>query len=231
MPDKKTFSQVVYPDASLPHISDINHWSRKQSRQFMELMWKGIDLFVEDFPNADFKEVDEQIERDLTQFIERRVMTGDEPFYVQYEAHEMESRASARAMPPQYDIAFVLRENERLMFPFEAKVLKTDEQLTEYVDEIKNNFLSCRYAPFSYEGAMIGYLISGTALNVFRNLEDPPGMVLKENPDFINRPQRYSDHSRIVPIGKELVYPSEFRCHHLILELSRFQGKNAELET
>jgi hypothetical protein len=233
LPKKKTFSQVAYPDAILPQINDANHWSLKQSRQFIHLVWKGFDLLLKDFPDIDFSEVEEQIERDITQFLERRIkraMTGDEPFDVQHEVDEMETRESAPAMPPRYDIAFILMENERLMFPFEAKVLKTDGQIGEYVKDINRNYLRCKYAPFSHAGGMIGYLLSGYASKVFQNLENPPNNIaLKKHPYFKKRSLRYSEHNRIVPSGKEFVYPSVFRCDHLIFEISKF-GRKAEIQ-
>ncbi|MHC5833845.1 MAG: hypothetical protein ACYT04_000000102060, partial [Nostoc sp.] len=85
----------------------------------------------------------------------------DEPFDVQHEVYEFESRQSAKAQPPQYDIAFILRANDTIIWPLEAKVLISDGAVAEYIKEINGNFLTCRYAPFSSEGGMLGYLFFG----------------------------------------------------------------------
>lgn len=73
---------------------------------------------------------------------------------------------------------------------------------------------------FSSEGAMLGYLLTGTTENVFRNLEAKIPCILAAHPEFPNRPCKMSDHPRPVDIGKP--YPTHFRCHHLILEFSGF---------
>jgi hypothetical protein len=76
----------------------------------------------------------------------------------------------SRGQPPEYDLAYVLRADERIMWPLEAKVLETDGDVGEYIKDLKNEFLTCRYAPFSSEGAMLAYLLSGKPEIVFGNL-------------------------------------------------------------
>lgn len=221
MPDKKTFSQIAY--SNLPTVNDPDHWSLKLSKRFLELIWQGLDLFKQNFPHIDFTKVDEQIERDITQLLEpriRKVMTGDEPFYVQHESDEMETRKPAPAKPPSYDIAFILINNERLKFPIEAKVLRTDGQVSEYIKDVNEAFIPCIYAPFSFEGSMLGYLLSGTPQTAFENIEKSLLAELYQHPDFSNRQHKFSEHHRQVPFGKEQIYPGQFRCHHLIFELT-----------
>lgn len=223
MPNKKTFSQLAYSDSSLPTVNDPDHWSKKQSKRFFELVWQGIDLFKQNFPHIDFSKVDEQVERDITQLLEARiqnVMTGEEPFYVQHESYEMETRQPAPAKPPGYDIAFVMRESERLKFPIEAKVLRTDGQVGEYVKDVKEAFIPCIYAPLSFEGSMLGYLLEGTSNKAFKNIGKSLNVELHQHPDFKKRQHKFSEHSRQVPKGKEEIYPSQFRCHHLIFEMT-----------
>lgn len=223
MPNKKTLSQFVYPDSTLPNVNEPDHWSLKRANQFLDLVWKGIDLFMKDFPAIDFTKAEEQIERDITQLLQPRIlksMSGDEPFYVQHESWEMETRKPAPAMPPSYDIAFVMTNEERLKFPIEAKVLSTDGNISNYVNDVKNAFLNCYYAPFSYEGAMLGYLISGTVEKAIQNIAKSLKVKLEHHPNFKNRPHKYSDHKRQVPKEKEKYYPADFRCHHLIFELT-----------
>lgn len=221
MPRNKSISELGY--FQLPELKDPNHWSLRLSTRFLELFWLGVEKFKNDAKSMhfNFSGDAEQIERDLTQMIERRihrVMTGDEPFDVQHETHELSTRKTASSKPRQYDIAFIMHDNELLIFPFEAKLLPTDRNVSRYVHDINELFLKCIYAPFSYEGAMIGYLLSGTVSNAFNSISAALNKTLNIHPNFPNYPQRYSDHSRNVPKEKVLEYPEEFRCHHLILD-------------
>ncbi len=146
-------------------------------------------------------------------------MTGYEPFSVEHGFYEHESRKAAPAQPPEYDVAFVLRANPRTMWPLEAKVLKTDGSVGEYVKEIKSNLLTCRYAPFSSEGGMLGYLLSGEPSIVFNNISKKGGWELTCHSRFSGRDHKTSEHESEVPEGKP--YQIYFRCHHLILQLGR----------
>lgn len=220
MPDRITHSQLKYPDEVLPKVNDPNHWSRKHSKDFLQLVWQGIDLFKRDFSNIDLSKVNLQIERSFCKNLElriRRVMSGEEPFDVQHESWEDENANSQR--PVQNEIAFIMRENERLSFPIEVKVLKIDGQVSEYVKDVNEAFIPCIYAPFSYEGSMLGYLLSGTPLKAFQKIGKSLATKLHHHPDFKDRPHKFSEHTRQVPQGKEEVYPAQFRCHHLIFEI------------
>jgi hypothetical protein len=161
----------------------------------------------------------EDLERSLTQLLEiriRRAMSGDEPFYIQHAPLEHETKKRPPAQPPQYDLAFVLCADERVMWPLEAKKLKTDGAVADYVADIRNQFLRCRYAPFSSEGAMLGYLLCGSPAVVFSNISAKVPCLLYDHPAFPDRPHKFSCHARQVEGAKP--YPREFRCHHLILE-------------
>ncbi|WP_377828410.1 hypothetical protein ACFKHW_32070 [Bradyrhizobium lupini] len=143
-------------------------------------------------------------------------MSGDEPFYVQHSPFEHETMAPPPAQPPAYDIAFVVRAEERIMWPIEAKVLETPGAVAAYERDVRQEFLTCRYGPFSEEGAMVGYLLTGLAVDALTAIEKSLGCALNTVPAFASRPHRASSHKRTVPIGKS--YPINFRCHHLILE-------------
>lgn len=163
---------------------------------------------------------EEQLERSITQSLERKIrrgMSGDEPFDIQHEVYEFETSFSAQAQPPQYDIAFIVKANERIIWPLEAKVLSSDGAVAEYIKEINGNFLTCKYAPFSSEGGMLGYLISGDPNAAFRNIAAKVPCKLNDHPFFPNRNYKTSDHERTVPLGRQ--YPIEFRCHHLLLSI------------
>jgi hypothetical protein len=204
-----------------------NEWCEDQSAILLAFVWKGYDLLMTELPaGIDAKD----LERSITQSLElriRRVMTGDEPFDIQHGPYERETMKARPAQPPQYDLAFVYRAAERIMWPLEAKVLETDGAVGEYVKDVKNEFLTCRYAPFSSEGAMLGYLLSGNPKNVFTNLAAKIPCCLTAHQDFSGRPHMMSEHQRQVEIGKP--YPRDFCFHHLVLEfpgLARVSGRS-----
>lgn len=191
-------------------------WNPDAISIMMKLVWEGYDRLVNDL-NCDGTE--EQLERSITQCLERRIRRNMtyEFFDIQHEVYEIESSQSAQAQPPQYDIAFILTANERIIFPLEAKVLKSDSAVGEYIKEIKDNFITCRYAPFSSQGGMLGYLFSGDSNKAFSNIETKVPCTLNDHPDFPTRDHKTSDHQRVVPSGKS--YPVNFRCHHLLFKI------------
>lgn len=198
-------------------------WREDASVILLTFVWQGYDLLQDEvLSQIDLSQAEEELERNITQPFElriRRVMGGFEPFEIQHGPYENETRQSPPAQPPQYDLAFVLRANERIMWPLEAKVLRSDGAVALYIKDLKNEFLTCYYAPFSSEGAMLGYLFSGNSSNVFRHLEAKIPCKLFHHPDFPDRDHKYSDHTRHVPANKS--YPPHFRCHHLILSMRR----------
>jgi hypothetical protein len=200
-------------------------WCADQSAILLTFVWQGYDLLLAELP-AGINPKD--LERSITQSLElriRRVMTGDEPFDMQHGPYERETMRAQPAQPPQYDLAFVLRVAEWIMWPLEAKVLETDGTVGEYVKDVNNEFLTCRYAPFSSEGAMLAYLLSGHPENVFSNLAAKIPCRLTAHEEFSTRPHRVSEHQRQVETGKP--YPRVFCCHHLVLEfpgLARSSG-------
>ncbi len=125
------------------------------------------------------------------------------------------------AQPPQYDIAFVFRADFRVIWPVEAKVLETPGTLAAYLSDVNEQFLTCRYAPFSRSGAMLGYLLNGEAVDAFSGISTHLGCELEILKNFADRPSRFSTHMRSVPSGK--AYPADFPRHHLIM---RFPAKN-----
>ena len=198
-------------------------WSSDLITQALKFVWLGHDLLQDEvLDRVNCEQANKQIEKTLSSLLEKRihrVMSGDEPFDVQHEVPECETSYSDQAQPPSYDIAFILRYNETIIFPLEAKVLHTEKKLSPYIKEIQSNFLTCRYAPFSSEGGMLGYLLKGDCTKVFSNIEKAISCPLTHHPDFQEREHKTSDHQRIVPPDKPY-YPVKFRCHHLLLELT-----------
>jgi len=210
------------PRDSVPadFVALAKRWYPDLSVNLLTFVWRGYDLLVEELPAG----IDKQdLERSITQSLElriRRVMSGDEPFDIQHGPYERETMQPPPAQPPQYDLAFILREDERSMWPLEAKVLKTDTAVGKYVKDLKNEFLTCRYSPFSSQAAMLGYLLRGKPDKVFQSLEAKVPCTLSAHPSLPDRPGRMSDHIRSVAKGKP--YPAAFRCHHLVMAFPGF---------
>lgn len=217
---RQTISEIRWPDTD-EFMELSKHWSETASTNILTFVWKGYDLLVKEvLSKIDCSLAEDDIERDITQLLEpeiHEVMTGDEPYYVQHGSYERETRDPAPAQPKEYDIAFILRANRRIIWPLEAKVLKTDGAVGKYVDEINDNFITCKYAPFSSQGGMLGYLFSGDSNKAFSNIANKVPCTLNDHPDFPDRDHKTSDHQRIVPSGKS--YPVEFRCHHLLFKI------------
>ena len=207
-----------------PSLASLKKWSKDYSVILLGHVWEAYDLFcAEVLSKIDASQAEDDLERDITMSLERRirkVMTGDEPYIVQHNPYEEETRKPSPAQPPQYDIAFVVNADERVMWPLEAKVLKSDSEaaVTAYANDINNEYLTCRYAPFSSEGAMVGFLMSGEENVAFNSIEVKVPCKLKHHPAFPKRPHKTSDHSRTVPPGK--IYPCDFRCHHLLMRIA-----------
>ncbi len=217
---KKTLAEVAYPSADLTVVA--RKWVAGSSQVMLNAIWEAYDLLIAEVLNLiDLELAPDDLERSVTQFLEPRIhraLSGDEPFYVQHGAHEWETRLPPPAQPPLYDIAFVLSANPRIMWPIEAKVLKTDQAVAAYVQDVNNEFLTCRYAPFSPEGVMLGYLLKGDPRLTFKRIEAKVPCELELAPLPANRHQARSEHRRKVPSGKK--YAVAFRCHHLVLLLT-----------
>jgi hypothetical protein len=190
-------------------------WTRDQADVLLGFVWAAYETMRANMPAVDSRD----LERSISQLLEPRIndaMTGYEPFYIQHGTFEHETMAPPPAQPPAYDLAFVLRADERIMWPIEAKVLETPRRTAEYERDVREEFLKCRYAPFSGAGAMLGYLLTGCAADALKEIEAKLGCTLKQVPAFAARPHRVSDHQRTVPPSKN--YPVNFLCYHLILE-------------
>lgn len=223
MRKRQTLLEARFP--ALPEFDQISRTVGEATvvRMF-SLVWDAWDQVRSDIlQHVDLSLADDQLERALNARLETAMqdrLSRAEPFSVQHESYEWETRKGDGARPPQYDIAFQLRSQPRIMWPVEAKVLKTAKQIAEYVKDIDEAFMKCIYAPFTGEGAMLGYLCSGTVQAAFSAIANHYGQRdLAEHPLFPKRPHRQSDHIRTVPAGKQ--YPEKLKCHHMLMELSR----------
>jgi hypothetical protein len=184
-------------------------------------VWRGYDLLDREvLKDLNPEQPYEDLERSVTQYLEPRIrqfMTGFEPYYIQHGVYEQETRRPAPAQPPQYDLAFVWYRNERVTFPLEAKVLRTSGDVAAYLSDLRNDFLTCRYAPFSSEAAMLAYLLTGNPEETFEAISQKLPCIVQHHRSFNTRPHRFSDHQRDVPQGKS--YPGRLRMHHLVLKI------------
>jgi hypothetical protein len=104
----------------------------------------------------------------------------------------------------------------------EGKVLRRDEDVGPYIVEVKSNFITCRYATFSNEGAMLGYLLQGEPERTFAALETSLAQTLIPHPHFPDRSQRMTRHQR--DQAPHPHSPGEFVCHHLLLFIPTAMG-------
>src|SRR5665213_2963949 len=149
---RPTIGESRYPEAN-DFMVLLRDWRQDAIIRMLGFVWSGYDLLARDvLAGLNPEHSYEDLERSITQYLEPRIresMTGFEPYYMQHGAYEHETRRAAPAQPPQYDLAFVWYRNERVMFPLEAKVLRTSGDVAAYLADVREQFLTCRYAPFS----------------------------------------------------------------------------------
>lgn len=217
-----TLSELRY--RKRPSLSTTRQWSSDFAITMLESIWNGFDLFKSDVLTVDPKDAEDDLERSITELLEPRIkrfISQHAPYYLQHASGERESRSGSPAQPPLYDLAFVFWEDETFKWPLEAKVLKNDttSAMGDYVDSLTDKFLKFKYAPFSSEAAMLGYLLSGKPDIAFDSIASRGGWTLTQHPQFSSREHRTSDHNRSVPASKIAMYPAELRCHHLMMVL------------
>ena len=213
---------LIWPSSSGEYAGVAKAFSEGVVRQMLAATWGGYDcLKGELLSHVDVASDDEELERSITQLLEPKIraqLTGEEPYYVQHGPHEFATRAPSPAHPPVYDIAFVLNSNARVMWPLEAKVLRTDRSVASYVDGINDQFLTGRYAPLVSSAAMLGYLFSGVTSVAFASISQSLGVALVQHPEFASRPHRVSEHLRQPSYPRAVA--GTFRCHHLIMKVN-----------
>jgi hypothetical protein len=224
---RRTISEARWPDT--PNFVELaKNWRSDAITVLLNLIWQGYDLYQADvLSKVDLSQADDQLERDITQSLSiyiDKARSGFEPFTLRTEWFENEQRMPSPARQKQYDLAFIWSSppNVRIVWPLEAKVLRSDGSVSEYVKEITDNYITCRYAPFSSEAGMLAYLLKGDPEKAFDNIAKSVPCLLSDHVDFQNRDHKTSDHQRVVPADES--YPSSFRCHHLILKIIEEQS-------
>lgn len=220
--------RLTIPESRWPETQDFvelaTGWRSNAIEVLWGYVWQGWDSYcTKVLSKVDLSEADDQLERMITQDLEldiRHVM-GFAPFMIQHERFEEQERSPSPARPKQPDLTFVWFERRRIKYALEAKVLQSDSigDVRAYVEEITENFPKFRYAPFSSEGGMFGYLRKGESTVAFSNIATAVPCTLSDHPDFTGRAHKVSDHDRRVPTSK--TYPAKFRCHHLLLQLTK----------
>ncbi len=218
---RSTYLERRWPDT--PVFQDVAHrWCEDQSRLLLGLVWRGYDLLcAKDFQEVPMRADDEAKEESLNHLLAVRIdecKSGDEPFSVSHQPPEQAARKRGRARSPQPDIGFALYDYPGSIWPIEAKVLHHDRDVRAYLAEIRGNFLTGRYATFSREGAMVGYLLDGATETFLGNIAGQIAERLLPHPHFQDRPHRVSEHIRSkLPDANA---PTAFSCHHLVMHVA-----------
>ena len=217
----RTPLDLAWPYEAREYANLAQNWGGDAVEKMLASVWRGYDELVTDFfGQIDITQADDELERTITQILEFRIrqhLSGDEPYYVQHGSYEFTTRRQSPAQPPQYDIAFVLIQNPKIMWPLEAKVLRSDRRVGRYVRDIQQQFLTGRYAPYVNGAAMLGYLIRGCPVTVFDNISQHLACRLLSLPIFSPDRHRVSVHLRT--LGETDFVSGTFRCHHLIMKM------------
>lgn len=212
---------LIWPNESQDFEEFAKQWGEDAVEVMLAATWSGYrDLSRELVGKIDKGLIEEELERTISQLLEpyiRRHLSGDEPYVVQHGCYEFATRMAPPAQPPQYDIAFVLVGNRKVMWPLEAKMLKTEKSIARYTRDVEKEFLTGRYVPYVKGGAMLGYLFSGSSINVLYNIERALACSLEQFRSFDPSEHRVSSHVRNL---KNPDFASgQFHCHHLIMAI------------
>ena len=97
-------------------------------------------------------------------------------------------------------------------------VLRHERDLAAYLKEIRDNLLTSRYATFSREAAMLGYLLGGDSETTLGYIAARMAEPLLPHPHFLDRPHRVSEHVRDTSADPDV--PTAFWCHHLVMHVA-----------
>jgi hypothetical protein len=203
MTRRPTFSELVWPDGPDDHALAVK-WAKTNARLILDWTWRAFDaLSASHLSKIDLTQPLEQVERDLVRqhFIEIQILFAQETegyaaLVPHHEWPEMETRKSASAKPPAYDLAFVSTGARRWAWPIEAKVIPTPNTLSEYMKDVEGKFIEGVASPLIGDGAMIGYLLCREGKAFIASLEAKLGQPLNQFADFPNRTHRISKHIR-----------------------------------
>jgi hypothetical protein len=221
MTKRRSYSQEVFPD-TFEFTERLGELVSRGLTTMLGTVWQGFDSFKAEVldKNQAPSRIHRDLERDLTEMLYAhitRAIPPAAPYYLQHEKKEREA-AKSGGQPPEPDLSFVFFVNIRVTFPMDVKVVTGDrlKDLDDYTDTVNNRFLSCVYAPFSREGAMLTFLLSGNVTTLFGGIANRLRCPLSTRPFFPGRHHRTSQHSRTAPRCRY----RPFRCHHLVFAVS-----------
>ena len=230
---RRSLLDVTHPskDEQLTRLAA--EWCGQATTQILTAIWGGIDLLRKELTDqVDFTAPLLNLERQLTlqlTFRIRKCLSQDEPYTVENQVPDEAMMLGARAAPPTPDIGFMFPQQPQLVWTIEAKVLQTDGAVSEYVKDLRNNFLTCRYSPFFAEGAMLGFLLAGHPAAAMVAVSE--SLAIKFEPRFAepDREHQCSSHERVPPTGR--TFATTFRCHHLVVLVGKQGGPVSVIRT
>ena len=221
-----TILDDLFPDTSPEFAAIADAWPKHVVVEMLTLVWNAFDNLkaLPNFKSLDFSKDYAQLERSLTDLHMTEVTllwkrgSGFESFIPQHEPWEFENLSVRSARPPSGDVGFVFRENRRLRWSVEAKVLKSSTDIARYLADLKK-YLEGKGSPLSTEAALCGYLINGKVEDVFSALQKEIKVALKLLVGFSTRAHRISEHRRDTS-EFSVPTPPEFVCHHMLFCLN-----------
>lgn len=221
MTQRQSYSQQVFPTTA-EFTGRLKKLKGDGVKVMLSYVWAGFDGFKTEIldKNPPPTRDNADLERDLTEMLYpyiNRALPASLPYYLLHEKKEREQAVPGR-QPPEPDLSFILNSNIRVTFPMDAKVLERDTvaAMTDYADTVQNKFVSCVYAPFSKEGAMIAFLLAGSVSTVFQSLSRAMGCTISRSAYIAARNHKTSSHARSAAACKY----KQFRCHHLVMPVS-----------
>ncbi len=224
MTRRPTFSELVWPEEPDDCALAVR-WARDSAFRILDWTWRAFDaLSASQLSKIDLTQPLEQLERDLVRqhFVEIQNLFAQETngystLIPHHEWPEMETRTSASAKPPAYDLAFVSMANRRWAWPIEAKVIPTPNTLSEYLKDVREKFIAGVASPLIGEGAMIGYLLGSEGHAFVINLATKLNQPLNPFADFPDRMHKISEHVRSA-------HPN-LTLHHMVMECTSLREK------
>jgi hypothetical protein len=221
MTQRQSYSQQVFPKTA-EFTACLKKLKGDSVKVMLGYVWAGFDGFKTVILDKNLRPTRDNtdLERDLTEMLYPHILQAIPPglpYYLQHEKKEREQAVPGR-QPPEPDLSFILFSNIRITFPMDVKVLERDTVagMADYADTVQNRFLSCVYAPFSKEGAMIAFLLAGSVSTVFQSLATAMGCTISRSAYIPTRNHRTSAHDRSAAACKY----KKFRCHHLVMPVS-----------
>jgi hypothetical protein len=225
MSRRLSYSQRVFP-RTFEFTATLARLKKRGVKTMLDSVWSGLDRFKAEIldRNPPPTRQDRDLERDLTELIfphVQRAVGGDFPYYLHHERKEREATGRV-GQPPEPDLSFIFYANPRITFPIDSKVVDRDRvsDVADYVDTVNNRFLTCIYAPFSKEGAMLAFLLAGGVAALFRSLQSALGCPLSRRPYCLGRNHRTSRHERVAVACKF----RPFVCHHMVMPVGPAVG-------